>query len=542
MLIALLNVYVYFLMSKGDGSMSGLSAAEQESDDEQNGRLRGVVQEISELQKVYRDRWDERQRQLTKPIIIPDIDIGEDDVEEEEQVVELSKTTNNNNNNNNDKKNQNVAAVTTTTQQQSSLQQLLLLDKRELFSEAELETLRARCMPHGSDDGITDFDQFTLLVYLPNYPYYGKSNYMERVCSVEDVLNVYEYDPVPLREPVLPVYRTNREECVEIADVLVFDLRSYFNSPVDVAQPRSERARRQTWVATSEEATAWSGLKVDDAATANAFDHFLVQQTGHFTAWHRAMSRMQLEISRKENGEFVPYAERERDVLLMISNCYSKSERESFLPEFIKRIDERGKLRVDSLGQCWSRGSYPDSFQKKSNRFDRDWREGKQQLLRHYKFEIIIANSLCDNYVDEKLTYALQGGAIPIFLGPPNAREYEPSRVTPSIVHVGDFEYVDELIDYIEMIDANPPLAASFHAWRADPPEYWPAWNTDWSRFDCKAARKRGSRAKAPPVSCGGSWRNYIKMNRTESSDAQDQFELEEFGKKLLSNMLNIQQ
>ncbi|KAH7424657.1 hypothetical protein KP509_11G018200 [Ceratopteris richardii] len=83
--------------------------------------------------------------------------------------------------------------------------------------------------------------------------------------------------------------------------------------------------------------------------------------------------------------------------------------------------------------------------------------------MSHYKFVLAIENTFTESYVTEKLFYALDAGAIPIYFGAGNVHDLVP---THSIIDGSKFSSMKRLADYIKEVATNPILYAEYHAWR----------------------------------------------------------------------------
>ncbi len=75
-----------------------------------------------------------------------------------------------------------------------------------------------------------------------------------------------------------------------------------------------------------------------------------------------------------------------------------------------------------------------------------------EQLASQYKFYISFENSLCDEYVTEKLTRALESNLVPIVMGGVDYKRIAPPN---SFINVDDFPTVKALADYLRYLDRN---------------------------------------------------------------------------------------
>ncbi|KAJ4962893.1 hypothetical protein NE237_022832 [Protea cynaroides] len=91
------------------------------------------------------------------------------------------------------------------------------------------------------------------------------------------------------------------------------------------------------------------------------------------------------------------------------------------------------------------------------------WWDHLHCAMSHYKFVLAIENTMTESYVTEKLFYALDSGAVPIYFGAPNVGDLVPPH---SIIDGTKFSSMEELASYVKAL-ANDPIAyAEYHAWR----------------------------------------------------------------------------
>lgn len=83
--------------------------------------------------------------------------------------------------------------------------------------------------------------------------------------------------------------------------------------------------------------------------------------------------------------------------------------------------------------------------------------------MSHYKFVLAIENTASESYVTEKLYYALDAGAVPIYFGAPNVWDFVPPN---SIIDGSKFSSMKELASYVKAVADDPVEYAEFHAWR----------------------------------------------------------------------------
>ncbi|KAK1371815.1 Fucosyltransferase [Heracleum sosnowskyi] len=91
------------------------------------------------------------------------------------------------------------------------------------------------------------------------------------------------------------------------------------------------------------------------------------------------------------------------------------------------------------------------------------WWDHLHCAMSHYKFVLSIENTETESYVTEKLFYALDSGAVPIYFGAPNVWDFVPPH---SIIDGTKYRSMEELASYVKAL-ANDPIAyAEYHAWR----------------------------------------------------------------------------
>ena len=90
------------------------------------------------------------------------------------------------------------------------------------------------------------------------------------------------------------------------------------------------------------------------------------------------------------------------------------------------------------------------------------------KILSEYMFDVIIENVFVEDYVSEKLYQALISGAVPVYKGAPNARQFVPCDdcviwVDEHVTAGGD---VAPLIARLRAVASNRTAYAAYHAWR----------------------------------------------------------------------------
>ncbi|CAA0840875.1 Alpha-(1-4)-fucosyltransferase [Striga hermonthica] len=128
-----------------------------------------------------------------------------------------------------------------------------------------------------------------------------------------------------------------------------------------------------------------------------------------------------------------------------------------------------GLLPTHSFGKCLNNVGGPNralSFYPKCKKDPKEapkWWDHLHCAMSHYKFVLAIENTMTESYVTEKLFYALDSGAVPIYFGAPNVWDFVPPH---SIIDGTRFGSLDELASYVKSLANDPVAYAEYHAWR----------------------------------------------------------------------------
>lgn len=158
-----------------------------------------------------------------------------------------------------------------------------------------------------------------------------------------------------------------------------------------------------------------------------------------------------LEFSKQDLSSLVPLAKRPKQVAWVVSNCKSASERFEYVRELSKYIP------VDIFGTC---GTTPCdlSYQEGQNQVDNCTRA----IQRDYKFYLGFENTLCKDYVTEKL-YSRVSHSVVIVMGGANYSLFAPPH---SYIHVLDYDSPRHLAEYLLKLDRNDDLYLSYFWWK----------------------------------------------------------------------------
>lgn len=81
----------------------------------------------------------------------------------------------------------------------------------------------------------------------------------------------------------------------------------------------------------------------------------------------------------------------------------------------------------------------------------------------NYKFYLSFENSICKDYVTEKLYNILEKNVVPVVYGGVN---YDVIAPPHSIIDVSKFKNVKDLVDHLLFLDANPSEYLKYFEWK----------------------------------------------------------------------------
>ncbi|EFA05857.2 alpha-(1,3)-fucosyltransferase C-like [Tribolium castaneum] len=139
---------------------------------------------------------------------------------------------------------------------------------------------------------------------------------------------------------------------------------------------------------------------------------------------------------------------RPKKIAWFVSNCKTSSQRELLVNEIQKEI------HVDVYGKCSALHCEKDNTEACYDKMERD-----------YKFYLSFENSICEDYVTEKLYNVLQRNIVPIVYG---GADYNTLAPPKSVINVMDFMSVKDLVKHIKYLDSHPEKYLKFLEWKKD--------------------------------------------------------------------------
>ncbi|KAE8679225.1 Alpha-(1,4)-fucosyltransferase [Hibiscus syriacus] len=155
-------------------------------------------------------------------------------------------------------------------------------------------------------------------------------------------------------------------------------------------------------------------------------------------------------------------SDKNNDTLVYWSSSRCLSRRNQLAKSLLKLLPHHsfGKCLNNVGGLDMALSFYPECANDANNP---KWWDHLHCAMSHYKFALAIENTVTESYVTEKLFYALDSGAVPIYFGAPNVLDFVPPY---SIIDGTKFSSMEELASYVKAIANDPVAYAEYHAWR----------------------------------------------------------------------------
>ncbi len=158
-------------------------------------------------------------------------------------------------------------------------------------------------------------------------------------------------------------------------------------------------------------------------------------------------------LTYRQLGKFpIPTKEKKKgSVFWLAGNCDSTSGRENYVADLSRYI------QIDSYGGCNRNMNY--------NINEHSYEE-VLRLMSQYKFNLVLENSLCKDWITERYWRTLELGIVPIVRGPLNLQRFMPTN--HSVIDALDMHPM-ELAQLIEEIDSNDTLYEQYLDFHKDP-------------------------------------------------------------------------
>lgn len=245
------------------------------------------------------------------------------------------------------------------------------------------------------------------------------------------------------------IYTTDRNDLATSQAVLIHlrDTRKFSDLP-------KEKFFNQKWILYNIE-SPMANRRWDDI-------NLLRKMAPHFdiTMTYRLDSDIPIPYGRITNNPnnsnisiAIDYKQKTKQIAWFVSNCESFSRRE----DIVEKIGQH--ITIDVYGKCGTL-SCPtggEHFYKNEACYE--------MLSKNYKFYLSFENSLCVDYVTEKLFNILNYDVIPVVYGGANYTHILPAN---SYIDVRNFTSAQQLVDYLNYVGDNEAIYKSYFEWRKD--------------------------------------------------------------------------
>ena len=147
------------------------------------------------------------------------------------------------------------------------------------------------------------------------------------------------------------------------------------------------------------------------------------------------------------------------DIFYMSSHTNTPSNRGDYVAALMQHIP------IDSWGRELNNinANFMSDHRKNLSQGGLD----KMMIMSHYKFVLAFENSICEDYVTEKLWGALYVGVVPIVFAHDSIYDFLPS--SRAVINAKNFRSVTHLANYLQRIASNPREYRRHTIWREKP-------------------------------------------------------------------------
>ena len=159
-----------------------------------------------------------------------------------------------------------------------------------------------------------------------------------------------------------------------------------------------------------------------------------------------------------------PFAERTAPLMYWISNCVR------FRMDLVASITKH--VPTTAMGSCTVEGSAPPTPLPGCHREGRGsqvigMNDEKLCVYRRSRLALALENSYEDMYMTEKLWLPLLSGAVPVYAGAPQVKDWLPSP--EAAIDLRSFPSTEEAVRYVQQVQSNETLWNYHTAWRRRP-------------------------------------------------------------------------
>jgi len=162
--------------------------------------------------------------------------------------------------------------------------------------------------------------------------------------------------------------------------------------------------------------------------------------------------QVSVRSSKTQNNQ-VPWKSKTKLAAWFVSHCVTLSKRENLVNKLVENMPDNS---VDIYGYCG-----PKRCPRENETKDSCW----DKVENNYKFYLSLENSICKDYVTEKMFEALKHNVIPIVLGGAN---YSATFPVNSFINMQDFSSMKELASYLLTLGGNKSEYMKYFKWKEE--------------------------------------------------------------------------
>lgn len=274
------------------------------------------------------------------------------------------------------------------------------------------------------------------------------------------VRNTTGLQPVPCPVPCGASYMGSPDDTqlLSSSDGLIMHGTVWWGHP-SLTKAIAGRPLGQAWMVNCEESASNAGFIASDQ----------LPETFNYTNFYSLLADFPIfraaELTPASLAALPPASKRAGKVLCLFSNCATHSSRDAKIASLSQAL---GPGWVDCMGKCQKNKPFPADLGGDHEIYGpgmiSPW-ERKAAIQQRYKFDLVIQNSLCADFIDEKLYKALQNGNLPIYDGAWNIEQY----LIPGekmVILLSDWEgNMQGLANYIKYLDSNETAYMEYFAW-----------------------------------------------------------------------------
>ena len=98
------------------------------------------------------------------------------------------------------------------------------------------------------------------------------------------------------------------------------------------------------------------------------------------------------------------------------------------------------------------------------NRNEYMFRNG--EISKFYKFQLVLMNSDCEYWSDEKLSVAFEAGSVPVVMAAETIVHFLPGRLRQSVILIRDYDSPRKLADYLLYLSKNEREYRQYLEWK----------------------------------------------------------------------------